>query len=495
MAEVLHFEPKVQDVPTNALAEACVIGSILLNNAAYDSVADVVKPAHFYHTDMAEMFRLVQGEITSGRQVSPVTIAPQIRSSEYLGAEWQAKNLPRIISAADVRMAREAARSVAACWVKRSIQTYADEMRARAASSEATADDILTEALEHLEALSKGTDASRPTVTAFAAGQTLMEETNSHWQAGQFLSGLDTGFAELNNRIRGFRPGAMYVVAARPGIGKSGLALSLAVRMARLNGRGLFWSGEMSAEELMGRVIAARVRMPLDMVLTGMNDRAGQPERISQHDMTRMVEASMALKEIPLSIDDREGITVPQLLARARQLKRSKRGLKFVVVDYMGLMRGSTVARRSGNRTLEMTEISGDLARMARELKVPVIALSQLNRQSENREDRRPVLSDLRDSGAIEQDARCVMALYREEHVLQTRMGTDGQPVRNTNETDVMYEKRRVAFLDALDRSRGKAEIIVLKNRGGRTGIVDMLFDGPTTWFRDVGAGERSEAW
>ncbi|MCE2578077.1 DnaB-like helicase C-terminal domain-containing protein [Komagataeibacter sp. FNDCR1] len=350
-------------------------------------------------------------------------------------------------------------------------------------------------ALEHLEALSKGSDASRPTVTAFTAGQALMEETNAHWQEGRFLSGLDTGFTGLNNRIRGFRPGAMYVVAARPSIGKSGFALSLAVRMARLNGRGLFWSGEMSAEELMGRAIAAKVRMPLDMVLTGMDDREDQPTRISERDMARMVDASIALKEIPLSIDDREGITVAQLLARARQMKRAKAGLQFIMVDYMGLLRGSTAARRSGNRTLEMTEISGDLARMARELKVPVIALSQLNRQSENREDRRPVLSDLRDSGAIEQDARCVMALYREEYVLRTRMGTDGQPVRNTNESDVTYEKRRVEFLDALDRSRGKAEVIVLKNRGGRTGIVDMLFDGPCTWFRDVNDGERSEAW
>ncbi|ARW16418.1 DnaB-like helicase N-terminal domain-containing protein [Komagataeibacter europaeus] len=189
MAEVLHFEPKVQEVPANAMAEACVIGSILLNNAAYDSVADVVKPEHFYHTDMTEMFRLVQGEITAGRQVSPVTIAPQIRSSEYLGAEWLAKHLPGIISAADVRMAREAARSVAACWVKRSIQTYADEMRARAANSEAAADDILTEALEHLEALSNGTDASRPTVTAFAAGQALMEKRTATGRRGSSCPG------------------------------------------------------------------------------------------------------------------------------------------------------------------------------------------------------------------------------------------------------------------------------------------------------------------
>ncbi|WP_308718981.1 DnaB-like helicase C-terminal domain-containing protein [Komagataeibacter xylinus] len=495
MPEALHFEPAAQEAPANALAEACVIGSILLNNAAYDSVADVVKPEHFYHTDMAEMFRLVQGEITAGRKVSPVTIAPQIRASEYLGAEWQAKNLPRIISAGDVRMAREAARSVAACWVKRSIQSYADEMRARAANSEATADDILTEALEHLEALAKGADASRPAVSAYAAGQALMEETNANWQEGRYLSGLDTGFAELNNKIRGFRPGAMYVVAARPGMGKSAFALSLAVRMAQRNGRGLFWSGEMSAEELMGRAIAAKVRMPLDMVLTGMDDREGQPERVLQRDMARMVNASIALKEIPLSIDDREGITVPQLLSRARQMKRSKQGLQFVVVDYMALLRPSAIARKSGNRTTEMTEISADLARMARELKVPVIALSQLNRQSENREDRRPMLSDLRDSGAIEQDARCVIGLYREEETLRTRLSSEGQLARNANEAEAAYEKRRNEFHAALERSKGKAEAIVLKNRGGRTGIVDMLFDGPCTWFRDVNDGERSEAW
>ncbi|WP_025841382.1 DnaB-like helicase C-terminal domain-containing protein [Asaia platycodi] len=151
--------------------------------------------------------------------------------------------------------------------------------------------------------------------------------------------------------------------------------------------------------------------------------------------------------------------------------------------------------KRSGNRTAEVTEISRDVASMARELNVPVIALSQLNRQSENREDRRPFLADIRDSGAIEQDARGVMALYREEMALRLLVGADGQVSRNSGESDAAYEKRAAEMTERLAKSAGTAEVIVLKNRGGRTGIVGMQFDGPSTWFRGDDERQNSAAW
>jgi len=488
------------EAPHSRLSEVTVVGSLLMRNDGFDAIADILTPAHFYYPQLGEMFRIITQTIRDGRKADPVTLRSVFIGSAIVcppGAGDDAvKLVTECMMAARTDMLRHIAEEIVSDASRREMIEIGRDLGARATRDrDAQPSAMIAEAQDALHRLSIGMEGTRKAKTSETAVDSLLAEIEESWRSGAYLSGLDTGYPGLNRRLRGFRKGGLYVVAARPGLGKSGLAVGLAMRMARKNGRGLFWSGEMPAEELMGRAIAAKAQIPLDVTLTGVRDYGGDTQPIPQREMDQIVRAGIEARQVPLVVDDREGATVQQILTRARRMKREKAGLAFVLVDYLGLLRGSAEVRRSGNRTAEVTEISADLARMARELEVPVVALSQLNRQSENREDRRPNLSDIRDSGAVEQDARCVIAIYREEDALLKRTGADGAVVRNLNESSDAYAKRAAEHERALEQSRGRAELIVLKNRGGRTGIVPMWFDGPTTWFRDEIEDERGEAW
>lgn len=501
MSENLHglIQPPAPPPLENVQAEHALLASIFLRNADFDAVAEILRPEHFSAGYRGEIFRICGDAIRHGRTADPVTLRSAFQANEAILAYGAQKAMIEIMTgmtAVPHSLLRGYAREIVDMATRRGLRKIADRVLWGTNETENdTAGTIIARMQDQLQALALGADGTRQARTASAATHDLLAETEASWNAGNYLSGLDCGYRALNERLRGFRPGAMYVVAGRPGMGKSALGIGLAVRMALAEGRGLYWSGEMPAEELMGRVVAARCGLTLDTVLTGMFDGPHGPEPVSSTTMNRIVSAGMRAKEIPLVIDDREGLSVQQIAVRARRMSREKEGLKFIVIDYIGLLRGSDVVRRSGNRVSEITEISGEIARMARELKVPVIALSQLNRQSESREDRRPVMSDIRESGAIEQDARCILGLYREEYALQSRIGSDGNLVRNAHEADAAYQKRAADFDASLERSRGKGEVIILKNRGGKSGIVDMWFHGPTTWFRDVSEDEKGQAW
>lgn len=483
----------------NAQAEKAVVASILLRNADYDAVSEILRPEHFAVEHLGEMYRICGDFIRSGKLADPVTIRSAILANEAIASYGAPKAVSETITGMIVAphsLLRSYAREIVDMATRRGLRKIAKGVIWGTNEHEDdTAETIIARMQDDLLGLTCGADGTRQAKAAADAAREMLEQTQESWKSGNYLSGLDCGYRTLNEKLRGFRPGAMYVIAGRPGMGKSAMGIGIAARMAVLGGRGLYWSGEMPAEELMGRVIAAKCGLTLDTVLTGMMDGPNGPERVSAKTMERIVQAGMEARKIPLMIDDREGLSVQQVATRARRMAREKDGLNFIVLDYIGLLRGSDAVRRSGNRVNEVTEISGEIARMARELKVPVIALSQLNRQSENREDRRPAMSDIRDSGAIEQDARCILGLYREEYALTSRIGSDGMLVRNANETEQAYQKRADEFDQALERSRGKGEVIILKNRGGKSGIVGMWFDGPSTWFRDATEDERGVAW
>lgn len=502
MSDNLHglLQPPEPPKLENEMAERGVLASILLRNADYDVVAEILRPEHFAARYRGEIFRICGDLIRSGRFADPVTIRNALQANEAVCEYGVEKALVETLNgmiAAPHSLIRAYAREIVDMAIRRGVREVANSVLWGTNEFEGdTASSIISRMQEQLQGLAAGTDGTRQARTASAATDALLAETEASWKAGSYLSGLDCGYQTLNERIRGFRAGAMYVIAGRPGMGKSALGIGIAVRMAIAEGRGMYWSGEMPAEELMGRVVSARCGLTLDTVLTGMFDGPNGPEPVSGTTMQRIVQAGMeAKKRIPLVIDDREGLSVQQIAIRARRMAREPEGLKFIVIDYIGLLRGSDAVRRSGNRVNEVTEISGEIARLARELKIPIIALSQLNRQSENREDRRPTMSDIRDSGAIEQDARCILGVYREEHALESRMGLDGSVVRNTNESDAAYQKRAAEFDAAYERSHGKGEVLILKNRGGKSGIVNLWFDGPTTWFRDQREDERGQSW
>lgn len=495
MSESIFLPPK-RSLDTFE-AECSLVAGVLLNSGSLELVDDLLTPGAFTSEALGEIYRIARDRIQSGKACDFITIRGEAETNPKTAEFWKASASKLATAFVGKPVMRGYAQAIADTALLRSLKEEGESLILDVVhSGEKTGAVLVEELQERIERLALTGDTERPMKTSANAIDMLLEATEAAWKAGNALSGIDTGYEGLNGLLSGLKPGGVYVIAARPGVGKSSLMLGIAMRAAQRNGRGLIWSGEMSAEELMSKAIAGKVGMPVDAVMTGHWKFAdGERRPLSREDMERIVSAGMAARDIPLMVDDREGATVQQILTRARRMKRQKQGLAFIALDYLQLMEASAAVKRSGNRTAEVTEISRDVARMARELNVPVIALSQLNRQSENREDRRPSLSDIRDSGAIEQDARCVMALYREEMALRLRIGEDGDVSRNNGESDAAYQKRSGEVLDRLRRVTGLAEVIVLKNRGGRTGIVGMQFDGPSTWFRGSDERQNSAAW
>jgi replicative DNA helicase len=291
------------------------------------------------------------------------------------------------------------------------------------------------------------------------------------------LSGIATGLRDLDTKMGGLQQSDLIIVAGRPGMGKTSLATNIAYNVAKAyrgevqadgttkaaNGGVVgFFSCEMSAEQLATRIIAERTGIPSSSIRRG---------GISETDFEKIRDYAIELQSLPFYVDETGGLSISQLMARARRLKRQK-GLDLIVVDYIQLLSGSG-KRGNDNRVQEVTEITTSLKALAKELTVPIIALSQLSRQVENRDDKRPQLSDLRESGSIEQDADVVMFVFREEYYLANKEPHAGTPE---------YEKWQ------LDMSlvHGKAEVIIGKQRHGPTGTVDLQFDAAVTRFGDL---------
>ena len=291
------------------------------------------------------------------------------------------------------------------------------------------------------------------------------------------LSGIATGLRDLDIKMGGLQPSDLVIVAGRPGMGKTALATNIAYNVARayrgepqadgttkaVNGGIVgFFSCEMSAEQLATRIIAERTGIPSSTIRRG---------GITEGDFEKIRDYSIELQSLPFYVDETGGLSISQLTARARRLKRQK-GLDLVVVDYIQLLQGSG-KRGNDNRVQEVTEITTSLKALAKELNVPVVALSQLSRQVESRDDKRPQLSDLRESGSIEQDADVVLFVFREEYYLQSKEPKIGTPEHEKWQTEMHL-------------AHGKAEVIIGKQRHGPTGTVKLNFEGQFTRFSDA---------
>jgi replicative DNA helicase len=293
------------------------------------------------------------------------------------------------------------------------------------------------------------------------------------------LSGIATSFVDLDQRMGGLQASDLIIIAGRPSMGKTALATNIAYHVAKAYAASRdsdtppdgavvgFFSLEMSAEQLATRIISEQSQIPSERIRRG---------RIDSDEFDRIVEVSQELQNLPLFIDQTGGITVAQLAARARRLKR-QRGLGFIVVDYLQLLSGSSRRAQEG-RVQEVSEITTGLKALAKELHVPVLALSQLSRQVEQREDKRPQLADLRESGSIEQDADVVMFVFREEYYLERN-----QPRENTEEHRQWQQD--------MEAVTGKADVIIGKQRHGPTGTVTLQFTPEFTRFSNLAASER----
>ena len=485
LVPALDLRPHLREVeppqaPSNVEAEQALLGVLLYDNAAYERIFDRLSGEHFYEPFHGRLFQAIETAVRRGQLAEPILVAEQFSRDpafqELGGIRYLADLVDRAPSAAN---AADYARVIYDLALRRDLIRIGGDIAAVAAAGDAdlTAREQIEQAEQKLYTLAETGSASTGFMTfdKALAGAVGMAAEAFNRDGG--LSGLSTGLTDLNNMLGGLHPSDLIIIAARPSMGKTALGLNIAFDVARhyawepqpdgtrktVNGGIVaFFSLEMSAEQLSMRVLAEVSGVPSDKIRKG---------EISAVEFGRIRDASIEIQESPLYIDDTGGISIGKLAARARRLKRSV-GLDLIVIDYVQLVTGDGGGREQ-NRVQEVTQITQGLKALAKELSIPVIALAQLSRQVENREDKRPQLSDLRESGSIEQDADVVMFIYREEYYKSRAEPREGTP-------------EHLAWQEDMDKLQGLAELIVGKQRHGPVGTVKVHYQNELTKFSNL---------
>lgn len=492
LVPALDLRPHLREVeppqaPSNVEAEQALLGVLLYDNAAYERIFDRLSGEHFYEPFHGRLFQAIETAVRRGQLAEPILVAEQFSRDpafqELGGIRYLADLVDRAPSAAN---AADYARVIYDLALRRDLIRIGGDIAAVAAAGDAdlTAREQIEQAEQKLYTLAETGSASTGFMTfdKALAGAVGMAAEAFNRDGG--LSGLSTGLTDLNNMLGGLHPSDLIIIAARPSMGKTALGLNIAFDVARhyawepqpdgtrktVNGGIVaFFSLEMSAEQLSMRVLAEVSGVPSDKIRKG---------EISAVEFGRIRDASIEIQESPLYIDDTGGISIGKLAARARRLKRSV-GLDLIVIDYVQLVTGDGGGREQ-NRVQEVTQITQGLKALAKELSIPVIALAQLSRQVENREDKRPQLSDLRESGSIEQDADVVMFIYREEYYKSRAEPREGTP-------------EHLAWQEDMDKLQGLAELIVGKQRHGPVGTVKVHYQNELTKFSNLARENRYE--
>ena len=464
--------------PHNVEAEQALLGAIMVNNEAFYRVSDFLVPEHFYEPIHRDIYEVIGKVIRAGRIASPVTLKthlPDTLTAEMSMSQYLARlaaEATTVINAADY------GQTIYDLAIRRNLIQIGEEMVSTAYHSdvEETANKQIEgaeKALFDLAEKGRYDGGFQPFNEALKQAITMAGEAYSR---DGTLSGTATGLTDLDKLMGGLQRSDLIILAARPAMGKTSLATNIAFHVARNwkgdvtpdghrktvdGGQVGFFSLEMSAEQLATRILAEQAEISSSDIRRG---------NIHESQFSRLVDVSNLMSTVPLFIDDTGGISVQQLAARARRLKRQK-GLDLLIVDYLQLLSGSKKA--SENRVQELTEITTTLKALAKELEVPVIALSQLSRQVENRDDKHPQLADLRESGSIEQDADVVLFVYREEYYLKNKEPKEGTP-------------EHMAWMEEMERVHGRAEVIIGKQRHGPTGTVVLSFEAQFTRFGNL---------
>ena len=472
-----------REAPQNIEAEAALLGAILVNNEAFYRVSDFLKPEHFQEPLHKLLFERMGEMILLNKQATPVTLKTFVPADEKVGDLTVAQYMVRLATdAVTVINAADYGRAIYDLAQRRALIRIGEDMVN--AAYDAPIDETPAKQIEAAErALYSVAETGNynPGFESFqdAVSGAIDMATAAFGRAGG-LSGISTGFRDLDKRMGGLQRSDLVILAGRPGMGKTSLATNIAFAIAEAY-RGVqqadgtketvdggvvgFFSLEMSSEQLATRIVSEQTEIPSSKIRRG---------EITEADFEKLVSCAQVMQSIPLWIDQTGGISINQLCARARRLKR-QRGLDVLVIDYVQLMTG---AKRTDNRVQEITEITTGLKALAKELNVPIIALSQLSRQVESREDKRPQLSDLRESGSIEQDADVVMFVYREEYYLGKAEPKPGTEEWFKWEAD-------------MNEVRGRADVLIAKQRHGPTGTVPMAFQGEFTRFSDLAEEDR----
>jgi replicative DNA helicase len=472
--------PLYREAPNNIEAEQALLGALLVNNDAFYRVSDFLKSAHFYEPLHRKIFEVSAELIRMGKMANPVTIKTFLPADDKVGDMTVSQYLARLAAeAVTVINAADYGRAIYDLATRRALITVGEDMVniAYDAPVDMAPQEQIEDAERRLFELAETGRYDGGFQSFSDAIKIAIDMASAAYMRDGHLSGIATGLRDLDHRMGGLQPSDLIVLAGRPGMGKTSLATNIAFNIAHAyepaqqadgsfkaaNGGVVgFFSLEMSAEQLATRIISEQAEVASSKIRRG---------DLTEADFEKLVGCTQMLQKIPLFIDSTGGISIAQLAARARRLKR-QRGLDLIVIDYIQLMTGSS-KRANENRVQEITEITTGLKALAKELGVPIIALSQLSRQVESRDDKRPQLSDLRESGSIEQDADVVLFVYRDEYYLKNK-----EPERGTPE--------HVQWEDKFREVQGKAEVIIGKQRHGPTGTVPMGFQGEFTRFFDL---------
>ena len=477
-------EPPVRAMPSNVEAEQAVLGALLVNNEVYDRLSAFLLPEHFFDPLHAEIYRTAGRRIVNGQIATPISLKPAFEGDAAMGEVGGTGYLMRLADEAiSVFNVADYGRQIYDMALRRDLIRLGEDIADRAGdlTDEEEAQEHITGAEQRLYSLAENGRFEGGFRDFARSVHDAVEVANAAYQRDGRLAGVSTGLRDLDIKLGGLHKSDLLILAGRPSMGKTALATNIAFNVAKAFRQGErsdgtqgvldggvvgFFSLEMSAEQLATRILAEQCEISSEKIRKG---------EMTETEFQHFVEVARVLETKPLFIDDTPALTIGQLAARSRRLKR-QHGLDVLVVDYLQLVNGD--AGMKDGRVQEISQITRGLKAIAKELDIPVLALSQLSRKVEDREDKRPQLADLRESGSIEQDADVVMFVFREEYYLSRTEPREGTP-------------EHMEWQSAMEEVHNTAEVVIGKQRHGPIGIEKLHFDARFTRFGDLAREER----
>lgn len=479
---------KPEQLPKNIEAEQALLGAILSNNKTFEKVSEFLRPEHFADPIHAKIFDIISKLITRGHVADTVTLKNYFEQDGSLDEVGGYKYLIKLAdSATPLTNAEYYAQFIYDKYLRRELIATGFEIANNAAKEDLDSDasEQIENAEKRLFDLANQGESSTGFIEFSTALTDSVKRIESAYQKDGKISGLPTGLDALDAITGGLNDSDLIIIAGRPAMGKTALATNIAYNVADFlahdkntpaKNKGVaFFSLEMSADQLASRILST---------VTQTNGHKMRTGELETAEFTRIAAAVRELEQIPLYIDDTPGLNINTIRTRARRLKRNK-GLGLIVIDYIQLINGTGSKRSEGNRVQELSEISRGLKILAKELQVPVIALSQLNRGVESRDDKRPLMSDLRESGSIEQDADIVMFVFRENYYIKNE-----EPKPKAGELPEHLQKRLDDWKARLAATQNIAEVIIGKQRHGPTGTVQLFWNGDYAQFGNLAKQE-----
>ena len=477
-----NFDNKFQNIE----AEIAVIGCLLWDNRNYEKIADLLNDDHFNNKNNKIIFKTIKNLLDKNILVSPITLKNHLENNDIKFDNIKYLNQIKD-SAPSTHNVYHYAKIIYELHIKRSLVGIGQNIIQETIenSNELEGYDLIENAENDLYNLSQSGSTERKYSPFSQALKSAIDIIDQSFKRDGKIAGLPTGLKDLDKKLGGLHKSDLVIIAGRPSMGKTALGTNIAFNAAKKfkeeedefgnkiivdGGKVAFFSLEMSSEQLATRVLAEQSKITSDKM---------RKAELSKDDFTKIAKVSSELQNLNLFIDDNPVLTIPSLRSRARRLKRIY-NIDLIIIDYLQLMSGSSNSRNDG-RVQEISEITRGLKAIAKELNIPIIALSQLSRQVEQREDKRPQLADLRESGTIEQDSDVVMFIFRESYYLE-RM----EPIKKPDEAEEKYNAKHQRWVELCEKNYNTAEIIIAKQRHGPIGTIKAHFDPNFTKFSDL---------